>query len=62
MINEQEAYEIGIEAYTYLYPIVLMDATRRRAVNVEAGKVFGRGPMNAFTSIRTFPPAERDIM
>jgi hypothetical protein len=42
-INKQEAYEIGIEVYTYLYPLVLMDATRRQAVNVEAGKVIGRG-------------------
>jgi len=35
-ITEQQAYEIGVEAYTYLYPLVLMDATRRQAVNVEA--------------------------
>ncbi len=62
-INEQEAYEIGVEAYTYFYPLVLMDETRRQAVNVEAGKVIGRGPMNAFTQVRTFPPAEfRDIV
>jgi hypothetical protein len=55
-INRQEAYEIGIEAYTYLYPLVLMDATRRQAVNVEAGKFIGRGPMNTFSNVRTFPP------
>jgi hypothetical protein len=62
-LTEQEAYEIGIEAYTYLYPLVLMDATRRQAVNVEAGKVIGRGPMNAFTHVRTFPPADfRDVV
>jgi hypothetical protein len=62
-INNQEAYEIGIEAYTYLYPLVLMDATRRQAVNVEAGKFIGRGPMNAFTNVRTFPPANfRDVV
>ena len=36
--TEPEAYEIGVEAYTYLYPLVTMDATRRQAVNVEAGK------------------------
>jgi hypothetical protein len=63
MINEQEAYEIGVEAYTYLYPLVLMDATRRQAVNVEAGKTIGRGPMNAFTHVPIFPPADfRDVV
>jgi len=62
-IDEQQAYEIGIEAYTYLYPLVLMDATRRQAVNVEAGKAFGRGPMNTFTHVPTFPPADfRDVV
>jgi hypothetical protein len=61
--NEQEAYEIGIEAYTYFYPLVLTDATRRQMVNVEVGKVIGRGPMNAFTNVQTFPPADfRDIV
>jgi hypothetical protein len=62
-VNEQDAYEIGIEAYTYFYPLVLMDATRRQAINVEAGKVVGRGPMNAFTHVRAFPPADfRDVV
>jgi hypothetical protein len=62
-VDEQHAYEIGIEAYTYLYPLVLMDATRRQAVNVEAGKAFGRGPTNTFTHVPAFPPAEfRDIV
>jgi len=62
-IHEQEAYEIGIEVYTYLYPLVLMDATRRQAVNVEVGKTVGRGPMNAITHVRTFPPADfRDVV
>src|SRR5262245_16678882 len=62
-IDEQQAYEIGIEAYIYLYPLVLMDTTRRQAVNVEAGRVFGRGPMNTFTHAPTFPPAGfRDVV
>lgn len=62
-VSEQEAYEIGIEAYTYLYPLVLMDTTRRQAVNVEPGKAFGRGPMNTFTHVPAFPPADfRDVV
>jgi hypothetical protein len=62
-ITEQDAYEIGVEAYTYLYPLVLMDTTRRQAVNVEPGKVIGRGPMNVFTHVPIFPPADfRDVV
>jgi hypothetical protein len=55
-ITEQDAYAIGVEAYTYLYPLVLMDTTRRQAINVEPGKVIGRGPMNVFTHVPIFPP------
>ncbi len=41
----------------------MMDATRRQAVNIEAGKAFGRGPMNTFTHVPTFPPADfRDVV
>jgi hypothetical protein len=61
--SEQAAYEIGVEAYTYLYPLVIMDATRRQAINVEPGKILGRGPMNMFSHARTFPPADfRDVV
>ncbi len=60
---EQEAYDIGFEAYLYLYPLVIMDMTRRLATNVEAGKVPMRGPMNAFIHLPTFPPADfRDVV
>jgi hypothetical protein len=62
-VTEQEAYEIGVEAYTYFYPLVLMDVTRRQAVNIEPGKMIGRGPMNVFTHARMFPPADfRDVV
>jgi len=62
-IDEQSAYEVGVEAYIYLYPLVLMDVTRRQAVNVQAGRAFGRGPMNTFTHIPIFPPADfRDVV
>ena len=62
-VSEQDAYDIGVEAYIYLYPLVLMDTTRRQAVNIDAGKVIGRGPMNAFTHVPIFPPADfRDVV
>ena len=62
-MTEQEAYAIGMEAYTYFYPLVLMDATRRQATNVEPGQTIGRGPMNLFTHVHTFPPANfRDVV
>ena len=61
--SEQESYEIGVEAFLYFYPLVTMDTTRRQATNIEAGKVIGRGPMNTFTHVRRFPPADfRDVV
>ena len=53
---DQKAYDIGFEAY--LYPLVIMNVTRRQMTNVEAGKVPFRGPMNTFVHVRKFPPAE----
>jgi hypothetical protein len=63
-LDNDTANAIAAEAYTYLYPLVLMDATRRQATNVErVGEVIGRGPANTFTHIRQFPPATyRDVV
>lgn len=54
-----EALEIAVEAYTYAYPLVLMEATRRLATNV-AFPDFERGsgaPPNQFTHLRALPDA-----
>ena len=54
-IDSREAYQIGIEAYVYLYPLITMDVSRRVMTNVPAGEKPGLGPMNAFHHMRTFP-------
>jgi hypothetical protein len=57
-ITEQEAHAIAVDAYLYLYPLVTMDVTRKQSTNIEPGKELGRGPMNEFTSVREYPPAD----
>jgi hypothetical protein len=62
-ITEEAAHAIGVDAYVYLYPMVTMEVTRRQATNIQAGKVFGRGPMNMFVNVPEFPPANfRDVV
>lgn len=57
-IAPQEAHDIAVEAYVFFYPLVSMDVTRRQLTNTEAGKMAARGPMNTFSHIRTYPPAD----
>lgn len=56
--SAQEANEIAVEAYIYFYPLVTMDLSRRQLTNIEPGKMFGRGPINTFSHMRAFPPAD----
>ncbi len=55
-ISEQQARDIAVEAYLYLYPLVTMDVTRRQITNIEPGKGFG-GPMNTMVNVRAYPTA-----
>jgi hypothetical protein len=52
-----DADEIAVDAYTYAYPMVLMDVMRRRATHVEApDRELGTGaPVNEFTHLRRLP-------
>lgn len=62
-VSEDEAYAIGIEAYQYLYPLVMMDVTRKVSTNVPAGTKDGFGPMNTFSHFRAYPDANfRSVM
>jgi hypothetical protein len=57
-ITGEEAHAIAVDAYLYLYPLVIMDVTRKQSTNIEPGKEFGKGPMNVFTSVPEYPPAD----
>jgi hypothetical protein len=57
------AHEIGIDGYVFLYPLVIMDVTRRQMTNMEPGKQIGRGPMGVFAHAREYPGADfRDVV
>ena len=57
-----ELTEIAVEGYTYLYPLVTMELTRRQTTNVAAGTRPGRGPMNQFAHLREFPTADFKVV
>lgn len=49
---------LSYDAYTYLYPLVMMEVSRRQGINVEPGTKPGFGLPNEFHHIRTFPTAD----
>jgi hypothetical protein len=58
-VDAETAYAIGVEGYTFLYPLVLMDITRRQITNTEKVSFAPlRSPADVFLNIPTFPPAE----
>lgn len=57
-ITDDEAHAIAVDAYIYFYPLVTMDVTRKQSTNIEPGKEVGKGPMNAFTNVAEYPPAD----
>lgn len=56
-ISEEEAFQIGVAAYLYFYPLVMMDVTRRQSTNLKPDIRPGSAPLNTFAHMRAFPPA-----
>lgn len=61
-MSEQEASAIASDAYLYLYPLVIMDLTRRQMINVPAGKEPGFGPPNTFNNMPEYPAANSKVV
>ena len=62
-LTEQEAYELGIEAYMYFHSIITMDVTRKVMTNLPTGKKTGVAPVNTFAHFRKFPDANfKDVV
>lgn len=57
-ITPEQAHKIGVEAYTYLYPLLSMDLSRKQFTNVEPDKEVGKGPMNTFVNMKEYPQAD----
>ena len=56
---EPQNYEaVALEAYLYLYPLVVVDYTRLQLSNVPAGHPGLAAPMNTFAASRGFPTPE----
>jgi uncharacterized protein (TIGR03000 family) len=59
---EEDAFQRGVEAYVYGYPLVTMDTTRQVMTNVAAPKG-ARAPMGQFAHVRQFAtPASTDVV
>jgi hypothetical protein len=57
-LTQDQARSIAVDAYVYFYSLLSMDVTRKQFTNIEAGKEFGKGPMNMFVNVPAYPPAD----
>src|SRR5215469_13883837 len=56
-VTAEQASAIGVDAYIYFYPLILMDLTRKQSINGTRTE-FGQGPMNTFANVPAYPPAD----
>jgi len=56
--KKEELDRIALQSYLYLYPLVLMEVTRKQMTNMPLGENPNRGPMMQFVHLRSFPDAK----
>lgn len=56
-LSADEQRAIALDAYLYLYPLVIMDLTRLQITNMPPGGL-GGAPANAFSHMKEFPPGD----
>jgi hypothetical protein len=56
-LTQDQARTIGVDAYIYFYPLILMDLTRKQLTNIDQ-KETGKGPANLFVNVPAYPPAD----
>lgn len=65
-LTDQQFHHIGVKAYIYAYPIVLMDVSKQVATNVSAPVQKGtrfQAPINQFANMSSFPTADfKDVV
>jgi hypothetical protein len=61
-ISPEEAQAIAEEAYVYLYPLILMDITRKQMINLDPKVNPAGGPANDFIHVREFPTADLRVV
>ncbi len=61
-ITDEAVGATAADAYLYFYPLITMDITRKQSTNIEAGKEFGKGPMNTFVNIPAYPSADMKMV
>ena len=61
-ITQEDAHEIGVQAYIYFYPLISTDVTRLYSTNIEPGKEPLKGPMNTFASAPAYPAGNNKLV
>jgi hypothetical protein len=57
-LTEEEAFQLGVDAYIYGYPLLVMDSLRRVSTNVVEPEGTS-APMGQFAHHRSFPDASK---